>query len=116
MLGKRARNEPSLSSASATRKSLFPNLAFEPPHWFNLPPIITVGSRPPLVKIEAIMLAVVVFPCDPATAILYLSLISSASISALAITGVDRSRASTISWLSSFTAEEKTTTSAPSTF
>ena len=116
MLGDRARKDPSLSSASATRKSPFPNLALEPPHIFNLPPITTVGSRPPLVKIEPIMLVVVVFPWAPAIAIPYLSLMSSASISALGITGMVFSLASAISGLSPFTAEEKTTTSAPSTF
>ncbi|MBA7665791.1 hypothetical protein ES703_73865 [subsurface metagenome] len=116
MLGQRRRKEPSLSSASATRKSLFPNLALEPPHMFNLPPITTVGSRPPCVRIEAIILVVVVFPCAPATAIPYFSLISSASISARGITGMDCSLASTNSGLSSFTAEEKTTTSAAPTF
>ncbi len=57
-----------------------------------------------------------VFPCAPAMAIPYLRRISSASISARGITGTCRSLAAATSGLSSLTAEDMTTTSAPSMF
>ncbi len=57
-----------------------------------------------------------VLPWAPATATLYLSRISSASISARGITGIDACWAARTSGLSPLTAEEITTTSAPCTW
>ncbi len=54
-----------------------------------------------------------VFPCAPAMATLYFNRISSASISARGMTGIDAFSAATTSGLSAETAEEVTTTSAP---
>jgi hypothetical protein len=59
---------------------------------------------------------VVVLPWEPATAMPYLSLISSASISARGMTGIARCRATCTSMLSRDTADEYTTTWAPATF
>ena len=115
MVGESLRNEPSLSSASATRKSPCPNLALLPVA-LSFPPITTVGSRPLLAITVAINEVVVVFPCAPATSIPYFILASSASISALGITGIDFLFASTTSALSLETAEDITTTWASSTF
>ena len=56
-----------------------------------------------------------VFPWEPATAIPYFSRISSASISALGMMGIWSRRASTTSGFEALTAEDTTTTSAPST-
>ncbi len=114
MVGDSLRKEPSLSSASAIRKSPCPSLAFEPVA-LSRPPITTVGSRPAPDTIAEIREVVVVFPCAPATRILYLRRPNSASISALGITGMDFRRASRTSMLSSLTAEEITTTCALST-
>ncbi len=88
IVGDKARKEPSLSSASAIRISPWPNLALEPPQMSSLPPMTTVGSSCPHVRIEATMEVVVVFPWAPAMATPYLSRISSANISALGITGI----------------------------
>src|SRR5713226_4905213 len=60
------------------------------------------------------MEVVVVLPWAPATAIPYFKRISSASISARGITGIFILCASMTSGLSAFTAEEVTTTCAPS--
>ena len=49
-IGLSLRNEPSLSSDSTTRKSLWPTRAFEPPMEATLPPTTTVGSRPASVQ------------------------------------------------------------------
>src|SRR6266571_2371669 len=110
MVGDRRRNEPSLSSASATRRSPFPSLALLPitP---SRPPMMMVGSRPAPDRSWATIEVVLVLPCDPAMATPYLIRISSASISARGITGIWRRRASRISGLSGRTAEETTTTS-----
>ena len=62
------------------------------------------------------MEVVVVFPWVPATATPYFIRISSASISARWITGINRWRAAASSALSGATAEERTTTSAPPMF
>ena len=75
-----------------------------------------VGSRPAWPRTEATREVVVVFPWAPATAMLYFILISSASISALWMTGMNRSFASRTSGLSGRTAEETTTTSTSCTF
>ncbi len=73
----------------------------------------TVGSRPPLWKIEAIIDVVDVLPCAPATATPYFIRISSASISARRMIGICSWRAAATSGLSSPTAEETTTTWVP---
>ena len=79
------------------------------------PPITTVGSSLPRVSTSATIAVVDVLPWEPATATPYFIRISSASISARGITGIRRRRASTTSGLSSPTADEITTTSAPFT-
>ncbi len=113
--GKSMRNVPSLSSASATRYWLEPSFAFVP-RLLSLPPITHVGSRPAPRITEATSEVVVVLPWAPATATLYFILISSASISALWITGMARAFASSTSGLSAFTADDVTTTWASRTF
>ena len=55
------KNDPSLSSASATKYSPFPNFALVE-NLFNIPPTIKVGSNLASVRIEASILVVVVFP------------------------------------------------------
>ena len=65
-----------------------------------------VGSRPPCSSTSAIIDVVVVLPCAPATATLYFSRISSASISARGMTGIRRREASTISGFVGRTADE----------
>ena len=106
------RNEPSLSSASATIKSPWPRSTFAPT-LFSFPPITTVGSNPPLSRTLEIIEVVDVLPCVPVTAMLYFKRISSASISALGITGIDISRAATTSGFPGLIADDVTTTSAP---
>ena len=76
------------------------------------PPTTTVGSRRPSASTAATIEVVVVLPWVPATAIPYLSRISSASISARGITGTWRARAAATSTLSRATADEYTTTCA----
>ena len=105
MVGESLRNEPSDSSASATRNSPWPRRAFSPRPWIR-PPTTTVGSRPPAASTAATMEVVVVLPWVPAMAMPYLRRISSASISARGITGMDRWRAAWTSTLSRATAEE----------
>ena len=56
-----------------------------------MPPLITVGSIPPASSNAATIEVVVVLPCVPATATVYFSRISSASISARRTTGMRRS-------------------------
>ena len=80
-------NDPSDSSASATINLPSPNFAFAP-RLFIIPPLITVGSIPAFSRIHAINDVVVVFPCEPATVIDDLSLITSASIIALEKVGI----------------------------
>ncbi len=114
-VGESIRNERSLSSASTTIRSLFPRRAFEPiaP---TTPPTTTVGSRPACASTVATIEVVVVFPCEPATAtVCGFSRISSPSISARGMTGMERRRASSTSGLSPRTAVERTTTWAPET-
>jgi len=78
----------------------------------SLPPITMVGSRPAAAKTVANMDVVVVFPCVPAMAKPYFIRISSASISALGMTGTPWDIAALISVLWSGTAVLLTTTSA----
>src|SRR5688572_10450220 len=113
--GQSIRNERSLSSASATMYSLSPSRALLP-NALRRPPMTAVGSSPARSRVCAIIDVVVVFPCEPATAMAKRSRISSASISARAITGTPWPSASTISGLVRRTAEEMTTTSALPTF
>ncbi len=89
MVGVSRRNDPSLSSASATNKSPAPSRAFEPSAAI-LPPTTTVGSTPAARSTVATSEVVVVLPCDPAMATPYFTRISSASISARAMTGMPR--------------------------
>ena len=81
-----------------------------------MPPLITVGSKPPLSRSVATIVVVVVLPCVPATATLERSRISSASISARRTTGKPRRRASSSSGLPFLIAEETTTTAASPMF
>ena len=76
------------------------------------PPLMTVGSIPPATRSSATSVVVVVLPWVPATAMLDLSRMSSASISARRTTGRPRRRASSSSALPGLMAEEMTTTSA----
>ena len=115
MVGVSFRKEPSDSSASATRYSPWPSRALEP-KLVTRPPTTTVGSSRASARTAPIMDVVVVLPWVPATAMPYLSRISSASISARGMTGMPRCRATCTSMLSRDTAEEYTTTWAPATF
>ena len=112
--GQSIRNDRSLSSASATMNSPLPRRALLPKA-LNRPPITAVGSSPARSSARAIIDVVVVFPCEPATAIENRSRISSASISARGMTGMPRRFASTTSGFVGRTADENTTTSASPT-
>ena len=105
IVGVSCRNEPSDSSASATRNSPWPSRALEP-RAVTRPPTTTVGSKPASASTAPTIDVVVVLPWVPATAMPYLSRISSASISARGITGTPRWRAAWSSALSRATAEE----------
>src|SRR5659263_335246 len=108
-VGESFRNEPSLSSASATRNSPWPSFALDP-RLFSFPPTTAVGSQPAVASTVATIEVVVVFPCVPAIAMPYFIRINSANISARGITGIFRRCDSRTSGLSSRTAEETTTT------
>ena len=71
-----------------------------------MPPLTTVGSRPPASSKAATMEVVVVLPWVPPTATENCSRINSASISARRTSGRRFSRPATISGLSAFTAVE----------
>src|SRR5437660_825730 len=86
------------------------------PDGLTRPPITNVGSRCAAARSEATIEVVVVLPWAPATAMPYFKRINSASISARGITGIFLLCASMTSGLSGFTAEEVTTTWAPSAF
>ena len=77
-----------------------------------MPPLITVGSKPPASTSAATSDVVVVLPCVPAIATQCLSRISSASISARRTTGSRWARAATSSGLSRLIAVDTTSTSA----
>ena len=80
-----------------------------------MPPLTTVGSKSPASSSVATIVVVVVLPCVPATAMLDLSRISSASISARRTTGRPRWRGPRrVRGCPVLIAEEMTTTSAPS--
>ncbi len=115
IVGVSRRNEPSLSSASATRRSPAPRRALEPSAAI-FPPTTTVGSRPAARSTVATSEVVVVLPCEPAMATPYFTRMSSESISARVMTGMPRARASVISGLSARIALEYTTTSTPEMF
>src|SRR5512141_278019 len=108
-VGESFRNEPSLSSASATRNSPCPSFALDP-RLFSFPPTTAVGSQPAVASTVATIEVVVVFPCVPAIAMPYFIRINSASISARGITGIFRRCDSMTSGLSGRIAEETTTT------
>ena len=93
------RNDPSDSSASATRYSPRPRRALASPSEFTRPPMTAVGSSPPAIITVEIIVVVVVLPCEPATATEYFIRISSPSISARGMTGMPRARAASISGL-----------------
>src|SRR5580765_3302159 len=114
IVGNSFRNERSLSSASATISSPRPSRALLP-NALSRPPMTAVGSSPARSSTSAIIDVVVVFPCEPATAMLNRSRISSASISARGITGICRRAASRTSTLVGRTADDTTTTSASPT-
>ena len=57
---------PSDSSASTIIHLPLPRRAFDP-HSLMMPPVITVGSRPPAPKRWAMSEVVVVLPCVPVT-------------------------------------------------
>ena len=76
-----------------------------------MPPLITVGSKPPASSKVATIEVVVVLPCVPAIATQRFSRISSASISARRTTGRRFARAAASSGLSRLIAVETTTTS-----
>ncbi len=105
IVGVSRRNDRSLSSASTTMYSPRPRRALLPKAE-SLPPMTAVGSSPARSSTSATIDVVVVLPCAPATAMPERSRISSASISALGITGMRRRRASAISGLSGRTADE----------
>ena len=77
-----------------------------------MPPLMTVGSKPPASSSVATSDVVVVLPWVPAMATHCLSRISSASISARRTTGMRRARATVSSGLSRLIAVETTTTAA----
>ena len=77
-----------------------------------MPPLTTVGSKPPASSSAATIEVVVVLPCVPATATQDFSRISSASISARRTTGMRRSSAAATSGLVRLIAVEVTTTAA----
>ena len=114
-IGCKCKKDASLSSASATKYLLAPSLAFVPA-LFTRPPTTNVGSLPSSAKIAEIRLVVVVFPWVPATAIPCRYRISSANISARLTTGTPIACARLISMFLKSTADELTTTSAPSIF
>ena len=103
--GASRRNEPSLSSASATRKRPCPSCALAP-SVLRRPPTTMVGSSPPRCSTAATMLVVVVLPCEPPTATPYFMRMSSASMSAREMIGIPASRAAASSGLSGLTADE----------
>ncbi len=105
MVGVSLRNEPSLSSASATNRSPSPRRAFEPSA-LTLPPTTTVGSSPAARSTVATSEVVVVLPCEPAMRTQYFTRISSASISARGMMGISSVRARWISGLPSSIALE----------
>ena len=115
IVGESFKNDPSLSSASATRNLLCPNLAW-PPIFLSFPPTIIVGSRCPPANTVATKDVVVVFPWVPAIAIPCFIRISSANISALGMTGIIFSLAALTSGLLLRIALETTTTCFPYTF
>jgi hypothetical protein len=76
-----------------------------------MPPLMTVGSRPPASSSVATIEVVVVLPCVPPIATAWRKRISSASISARRTIGSSRSRAAMSSGLFFLMAVETTTTS-----
>jgi hypothetical protein len=65
--GRSHRNDRSLSSLSATKNGPSPTRTL-PPRSLTRAPMTAVGSSPAAVSTSAIIAAVVVLPCAPATA------------------------------------------------
>ena len=107
-------NEPSDSSASATKISPVPRWALEP-EAVIVPPIAKDGSAAHACSATANMEDVVVFPCVPATATLFESDIRTANAAARVKIGIFNSAALARSGLLAEIAVEYTTRSAPST-
>ncbi len=107
-------NEPSDSSASATKISPVPRWAFEP-EAVMVPPIAKDGSAPHACKATASIDELVVFPWVPATAMLLESDISTARAAARVRIGSFNCCARIRSGLDSEIALEYTTKSEPST-
>ena len=91
-------NEPSDSSASATKKSPVPRCAFDP-EAIKVPPMAKDGSTPQPWSATVIIEEVVVFPCVPATAMLFEPRMRRASACARVRIGIDRCTAKAISGL-----------------
>jgi len=85
-------NEPSDSSASATKIFPVPRCAFDPDD-VRVPPIANEGSTPHACKATVIIEEVVVLPCVPATAMLREPRMRSARACALVNMGIERSTA-----------------------
>jgi hypothetical protein len=109
--GERCKKVPSLSSASMTIHSPSPNAALLPTS-FTSPPITKLGDHPARRRIRASIDALVVFPCEPATAIVLRVAASAASAAARCRTGIPRSIAVRSSTLRNGIAVEYTTASA----
>ena len=77
-----------------------------------MPPLMTVGSRPPASSSVPTIDVVVVLPCVPPMAIAWRKRISSASISARRTIGISRSRAAAYSGLVFLIAVETTISAA----
>ncbi len=109
--GRYARNERSLSSASATKMSPVPSCAFAPDS-FRLPPMANDGSAPQCCSATVSIEVVVVLPWVPETATARRPAITDASAAARGRMRSPNRRASVISGLSSRIAVDTTTVSA----
>jgi hypothetical protein len=113
--GAYSRNEPSLSSASATKISPLPLCALAPDS-LSWPPIANDGSAPQCCSATVSSDVVVVLPWVPAIATARRPAMTEASAAALGSTRRPRRRASTSSGLVSRIAEDTTTVSASPTW
>src|ERR1043166_4512417 len=111
--GERLRNERSYSHASTTSCLPGQGSACDPSSGIT-PPQTNDGPNPAPERIHVIIEVVVVFPWQPAIAIVCFSAESRPSISAYFTTGMLPALASTISGWSSLTAAVRTTSSTPS--
>ena len=110
--GANMRNEPSLSSASATNSSPLPSSAPRPVS-ARTPPITYDGSAPSSRSTVVSMEVVVVLPCVPATATVRLPSMTEASAAARCSTRSPCCRAAASSGLSGRIAVDTTRVSAP---